>query len=123
MLQELGASTNAATWAVASMLFFVAVYLVVAVQVFRARPDELDARARMALDASPGISSTPWHEVKTKSHELDGIKEYVTRCRMADGHLVLAFRRLPDLLRLSFGEGHDGRRCAPRPCRRSRPYD
>ncbi|MCC6988324.1 MAG: hypothetical protein IT181_04965 [Acidobacteria bacterium] len=50
MLQELGASTNAATWAVASMLFFVAVYLVVAVQVFRARPDDLDARARMALD-------------------------------------------------------------------------
>ena len=50
MLQELGASTNASTWAVASMLFFVAVYLVVTVQVFRARPDELDARARMALD-------------------------------------------------------------------------
>jgi hypothetical protein len=53
MLQELGASTNASTWAVASMLFFVAVYLVVTVRVFRARPDELDARARMALDDEP----------------------------------------------------------------------
>ena len=53
MLQELGASTNASTWAVASMLFFVAVYLVVTVRVFRARPDDLDARARMALDDEP----------------------------------------------------------------------
>lgn len=60
MLQELGASTNASTWAVASMLFFVAVYVVVAVQVFRARPDELDARARMALDeAAPGTAPAP----------------------------------------------------------------
>lgn len=53
MLQELGASTNAATWAVASMLFFIAVYLVATVQVFRTRTDEMDARARMALDDEP----------------------------------------------------------------------
>lgn len=53
MLQELGASTNASTWAVASMLFFIAVYLVATVQVFRTRADDMDARARMALDDEP----------------------------------------------------------------------
>ncbi|MEZ5417529.1 MAG: hypothetical protein R2708_09305 [Vicinamibacterales bacterium] len=54
MLQELGASTGAAVWATASMLFFVAVYLVVAVRTFRARPEDLDARARLALDDDDG---------------------------------------------------------------------
>ncbi|MCC6988749.1 MAG: hypothetical protein IT181_07110 [Acidobacteria bacterium] len=50
MLQELTASTGASLWAIASMLFFIAVYLVVTVRVVRAGNDELDARARMALD-------------------------------------------------------------------------
>jgi uncharacterized membrane protein SirB2 len=50
MLQELGASTGAALWATASMLFVIAVYLVVAVRAFRARAEDLDARARMVLD-------------------------------------------------------------------------
>lgn len=50
MLQELGASTGAAVWATASLLFFIAVYLVVAVRAFRARPEDLDARARLVLD-------------------------------------------------------------------------
>ena len=54
MLQELTASTGASAWAIASMLFFIAVYLVVAVRVFRAGTDELDARARMALDDAAG---------------------------------------------------------------------
>jgi hypothetical protein len=49
MLQEL-TSTGASMWAVASMLFFIAVYLVVAVRVARTGAGELDARARMALD-------------------------------------------------------------------------
>ena len=53
MLQELGASTGAAVWATSSMLFFIAVYVVVAVRAFRSRPEDLDARARMALDESP----------------------------------------------------------------------
>ncbi|HUU36303.1 MAG TPA: hypothetical protein VMW48_19700 [Vicinamibacterales bacterium] len=57
MLQELTASTGASSWAVASMLFFIAVYLVVVVRVFRARADDLDARARMALDdTTPGAA-------------------------------------------------------------------
>ena len=50
MLQELASSTGAGIWAVASMLFFLAVYVVVAVKVFRTPRRELDARARMALD-------------------------------------------------------------------------
>ena len=50
MLQELTADTGAAFWAVVSMLFFLAVYIVVAVRTWRARREDLDARARMVLD-------------------------------------------------------------------------
>ncbi|MCU0255992.1 MAG: hypothetical protein MUF60_04565 [Vicinamibacterales bacterium] len=50
MLQELAARTDAATWVIASMLFFVAVYLVIAATVVRARPEDLEARARLALE-------------------------------------------------------------------------
>ncbi len=49
MLQEL-TSRGASLWAVASMLFFIVVYVVVAVRVARTSADELDARARLALD-------------------------------------------------------------------------
>ncbi len=38
------------TLSVGSLLFFIAVYLVVSVRAFRSGADELDARARMALD-------------------------------------------------------------------------
>lgn len=49
MLQDL--ATQASTvLATASMLFFLAVYAVVFVQVVRARTDDLDVHARMALD-------------------------------------------------------------------------
>ena len=50
MLQELVSRTRASAWAVASMLFFFAVWLVVAVRTFRARPEELDAQARLPLE-------------------------------------------------------------------------
>lgn len=50
MLQELTAQTNAAHWAVGSLLFFVGVYVVVTFKVFRTRPEVLDARARLAID-------------------------------------------------------------------------
>ena len=53
MLQELAAQTGAAAWAIASMLFFIGFWLLIAVRVFRARPDELDARARLALEGDP----------------------------------------------------------------------
>lgn len=50
MLQELAALTGAAGWAIASMLFFAGVYLFIAVRVWRARPEDLEARARLALE-------------------------------------------------------------------------
>jgi cbb3-type cytochrome oxidase subunit 3 len=50
MLQELTASSGASIWAVSSMLFFIAVYAVVAVRAFRRSKTDLDARARMPLD-------------------------------------------------------------------------
>ncbi len=56
MLQDL-ATNLSTTLAVASMLFFVAVYIVVTVGVFRTGADELDVRARMALDPPPPQAS------------------------------------------------------------------
>jgi hypothetical protein len=50
MLQELASRTGASAWAVVSMLFFLAVWLFVAVRTFRARPEDLDARARLPLE-------------------------------------------------------------------------
>jgi hypothetical protein len=50
MLQELAAQTGAADWAIASMLFFVVVWLVIAARVFRTRPEDMEARARLALE-------------------------------------------------------------------------
>ena len=50
MLQELAAETGAGGWAIASMLFFAVVWLVIARRVWRTRPEELEARARLALE-------------------------------------------------------------------------
>ncbi len=50
MLQELTARTGATTWAIASMLFFLAVWVFVTVRVLRARSEELDAHARLPLE-------------------------------------------------------------------------
>mgnify|MGYP003592633731 CR=1 FL=1 len=50
MLQELAARSGASLWAVVSMLFFVAVWVVIATRVVRARPEEMDARARLPLE-------------------------------------------------------------------------
>lgn len=50
MLQELAARTGATAWAVASMLFFLAVWVFIAVRTFRARPEDLDALARLPLE-------------------------------------------------------------------------
>jgi hypothetical protein len=49
MLQEL-TGAGAGAWATASMLFFIAVYIAVTVRALRARPDELDAKARLVLE-------------------------------------------------------------------------
>ena len=50
MLQELAGATGAAGWAIASMLFFLGVWLAIAVATWRARPEALDERARLPLD-------------------------------------------------------------------------
>lgn len=50
MLQELAARTGASAWVVASMLFFIGVWVFVTVRVVRARRDEMDARARLPFE-------------------------------------------------------------------------
>jgi cbb3-type cytochrome oxidase subunit 3 len=50
VLQELAAQTGAAAWVVASMLFFLAAWVAVAVRVIRSRREEMDALARLPLD-------------------------------------------------------------------------
>jgi hypothetical protein len=50
MLQELAAQTGAAGLAIASMLFFLVVWLAIAWRVFRTPPADMEARARLALE-------------------------------------------------------------------------
>jgi hypothetical protein len=57
MFQELAAQTGASVWAIASMLFFGAIWTGIAVWVFRASPEEFERRARLALEGEPGTGS------------------------------------------------------------------
>jgi len=62
MLQELATSSGAAAWAIASMLFFVALWGGIAVWTLRARAEEMAARARLALEGDaegPGRTDSP----------------------------------------------------------------
>ncbi len=56
MLQELVARTGATAWAIASMLFFLAVWTVVTVRVFRTRDEVLDAQARLPLEGDGEVT-------------------------------------------------------------------
>jgi hypothetical protein len=58
MLQELVARTGLAPWAIASMLFFIGAWAWIAIGVFRARKEDMDARARLVLDGP----DAPAHE-------------------------------------------------------------
>jgi len=49
MLQELATRTGAQIWVIASMLFFVAAYAVVAVRAWRTEPEVLNACAHLPL--------------------------------------------------------------------------
>ena len=59
MLQELAAQTGATGWAIASMIFFGVAWLAIAVWVFRARPEQFEARAHLALEGD----AEDWHDV------------------------------------------------------------
>lgn len=50
MLQELTTDTSAGAWAIGSMVFFLIVYVLVTVRLFRTPRADLDARARLVLD-------------------------------------------------------------------------
>jgi len=54
MLQELAARTQATSWAIGSMLFFLVVWVVIMVRVFRTSNDALDAQAQLVLDDGAG---------------------------------------------------------------------
>lgn len=57
MLQELAAQTDASAWTIASMIFFLVVWVAIAWRVFRTRPEDLEARARLALEGD----ADDWH--------------------------------------------------------------
>jgi cbb3-type cytochrome oxidase subunit 3 len=50
MLQELAAETGASAWGIASMIFFMAAWVAIVVWVLRTRREDLEARARLALE-------------------------------------------------------------------------
>jgi hypothetical protein len=50
VLQDMAAQTGASGWVIGSMIFFVAAWAVIAWRVYRARPEDLDARARLVLE-------------------------------------------------------------------------
>jgi hypothetical protein len=50
MLQELAARTGTNVWAIVSMFFFLVAWVAIAVWVYRTRPEDLDARAHLALE-------------------------------------------------------------------------
>jgi len=54
MLQELAGRTGATGWAIASMLFFLGLWLAIAFATLRARPEAMDERARLPLDRDAG---------------------------------------------------------------------
>ena len=54
MLEELARETGAKVWAIASMLFFLAAWTVMALKVWRSRPEELAACAQLPLSDDGG---------------------------------------------------------------------
>ena len=66
MLQELAARTGASAWAIASMIFFVVAWAAIAWRVFRARPGDMEARARLALEGDAEDGRTDPSGTQTK---------------------------------------------------------
>ena len=59
MLQQLAGETGASGWAIASMAFFFAVWLVITIATWRARPEVMDERARLPLDGEADPAAAP----------------------------------------------------------------
>ena len=61
MLQELAGATSAPAWAIASMLFFLGVWLAIAWATWRARGEAMRDRARLPLEdeADPSAAAAP----------------------------------------------------------------
>jgi hypothetical protein len=60
VLQEMAGATGASGWAIASMLFFLGVWLAIALATWRARPEAMRDRARLPLDeADPPAAAAP----------------------------------------------------------------
>jgi len=55
MLRELATETGAQVWAIASMVFFLLAFLVVAVRVWRAEPADVKTCAHLPLASDEGI--------------------------------------------------------------------
>lgn len=54
MLEELAAASGTARWAIASLVFFIAVYAFIAVRTFRARREDMRARASLPFEPDEG---------------------------------------------------------------------
>jgi hypothetical protein len=67
MLQELTAQTGATTWAIASLLFFLGIWLVITVRVFRTPDKTLEARARLVLEGDGGSPTENPSDAGTKA--------------------------------------------------------
>jgi hypothetical protein len=50
VLQELASQTGAPIWAIASMLFFLGLWLLIGLATWRTRPEAMKKRARLPLD-------------------------------------------------------------------------
>ena len=66
MLQELAAQTGASGWVIASMIFFVVAWAAIAWRVFRTRPEEFEARARLALEGDAEDGHRDASETRTE---------------------------------------------------------
>ena len=66
MLQELAERTGASGWVIGSMIFFVVAWAVIAWRVFRARPGDMEARARLALEGDAEDGRTDPSGTQTK---------------------------------------------------------
>jgi cbb3-type cytochrome oxidase subunit 3 len=67
MLEELAARTGATAWVVGSMLFFIGVWVWIAVRVVRARSEDMDARARLPIEDDETVAADTPARTETKA--------------------------------------------------------